>query len=245
MGVTALTEQQYRRWSRDTTSPWSVTGDNIGIEQLVQLAEAEISDYLCTYLQPTQVEGEYHRPFAKAQTYLGQDVETIYTVVLHRKRLLVDKSITVTWVHHERCNCTETAYTGCATVLDPLMGKLDLSGCVSGASCPCITRSDFVTVLVTYWCGFETLPIQLQRAVALLARYDAMELIVGTIPVGDDLPWGLQETRRSDLGLSRSFDSPSKYAVSEQGISAFGRGMVGVEVQRLCAPFRAFDVRQI
>jgi len=245
MGVTALTEQQYRRWSKDTTSPWSATGNNVGIEQLVQLAEAEIGDYLCTYLRPTRVENERHRPFVKERTYLGQNVETICTVVMHRKRLLVDRDITVTWVHHERCNCTETTHTGCATILDSLMGKLDLSGCTSGASCPCITYSDFVTVRVTYWCGFEALPIQLQRAVALLARHDAMELIVGAVPIGDDLPWGLQETQRSDLALFRSFDSPSKYAVSEQGISAFGRGMVGVEVQRLCAPFRVFDVMQI
>lgn len=240
-----ITEQQYRRFSGDTTSPWSATGNSIGVETLVQLAGAEMSDYLATYLCPTRVVEEEHRPAILERDRLSQPFARLYHVHTHRKRILPERGITIKWEDWTRARCTVIETTGCAIVLKALTGKLDLSRCYSSSGVCVSYGSDILKVKLSYWAGFETVPIQIQRALALLARYDAMELIAGVSPIFSDLPWGAPTTQRSDLGMSRSFDSPHRYAANEQGISVFGRGYVGIAAQRMIAPFRVFEVRQI
>jgi hypothetical protein len=241
-----ITEQQYRRWSHDTASPWVSSGNNIGVQELVGLAAEEVADYLDTFLEPTSVASEEHRVYLKVRHIMGAATEARYRTTLNRRRLLTDYTITVTWVHKELCSCTETTCAGCATVLNARQSKLDLSACSVGAGgCGCFTTSEYVTARISYSAGFETLPTKLVRAVALLARHDAKELIVGDGAMDDDLPWGAPQIQRTDLGLFRTYDSPSKYASGDQGISAFGRQYLGIEVQRLCAPYRVFDVDQI
>lgn len=241
----AITEQQYRRFSGDTTSPWGATGQSIGIETLVQLVGAEVSDYLATYLCPTRIVEEEHRPLVLDKDILSENRSRLYHVVTHRKRILPARGITVTWEDWSRTTCTTTTATGCAIVLDSLLGKLDLSRCYSTSGiCTSVAR-DVLKVKLTYWAGFETLPIQIQRAIALMVRYDAKELIAGVTPMMSELPWGAPTTQRSDLGISRSFDPPRLYAAGEQGISVFGRGYVGIMAQRMIAPFRVFGAWQI
>lgn len=241
-----ITEQQYRRFSGDTRSAWSSTGNSIGVQDIVKLVTEEVSDHLATYLCPTQVVNEVHRPLVLDKDQLGKALVRVYNILTDRKRILMDRDITVTWIDWTRADCTSITATGCAIVLDALAGKLDLSKCVSGERLPCTSYDvDVSQVRVTYWSGFETVPLQIQRAIALLARYDAKELIAGVSPMMDDLPWGAPTTQRSDLGMSRSFDAPYRYAAGSQGISVFGRGYVGIAAERLCAPFRIFEVRQI
>lgn len=228
---TALTELQYRRWARDTRSPWAATGPTIGVEQLVELAETEIGDYLSTFLLPTQVIAEQHRPLVWDVDRLASFTR-YYRVVLNRKRVLENRGFSVTWI----CTESEATDTIGVSVLSALQSKLDLSNCPNRST-------DIVRLQIGYWAGLETLPIQLQRGVSLLARHDAQELILGSVPLGEDLPWSTPEIQRSDLALFRTYDSPTKYAVGG-GSSVFGRGMVGVEVERLCSTFRVFGVDQ-
>lgn len=245
VSVTALTQQQYRRWAADTTSPWYSTGNSIGVQQIVQLVEEEVAAHLATYLQPTQVSEEEHRPLILDRDCLSESKVRLYHVLTHRKRILPSRGITVTWEEWTRSDCTSVTSSGCAVVLDSLAGKLDLSKCWSGSGLCVTLKTDVLKVMLTYWAGFETVPIQIQRALALLARYDAKELIAGVSPMMSELPWGAPVTQRSDLGISRSFDAPYRYAAGEQGISVFGRGYVGIAAQRMIAPFRVFEVRQI
>lgn len=245
MPTTALTETQYRRWSADTRSPWSSTGNSIGVEQIVQLVEEEVAGHLATYLQSTQVT-ETYRPVILERDRLGETFIQIYNVLLHHKRVLTDQTITVTWNEWSRSDCTSTTTTGCAIVLDALLGKLDLSKCLSSCGlCLATLACDVLTVDITYTSGFTTLPVRIQRAVSMLARHDVMELITGVMPTMSDLPWGAPVTQRSDLGMSRSFDAPYRYAAGNQGISVFGRGHVGIAAERLVAQYRVFGAYQI
>lgn len=245
MTVTALTQTQYRQWSGDTTSPWHSTGNSIGVEQIVQLVEAEVADYLATYLQPTKVVEEEHRPLVLDKDVLDENRSSLYHVSTNRKRILPSRGITVKWEEWSRSDCASSTADGCAIVLSTLAGKLDLSRCYSTSGICTSIALDVLKVKLTYWAGFETLPIKIQRAVALLARYDARELIAGVSPVMSELPWGAPVTQRSDLGMSRSFDAPYRYAAGEQGISVFGRGHVGIAAQNMMGTFRVFEVRQI
>lgn len=245
MPATALTEQQYRRWSGDTRSPWHSTGNSIGAEEIVQLVEEEIAGHLSTYLQPTQVT-ETYRPVVLQRDQLGSSFVELYHVLTHHKRLLTDRTITVTWNEWLRADCTSTTTTGCAIVLDALLGKLDLSKCLSSCGiCIASLSCDVLTVDITYTSGFVALPMKIQRAIALLARYDVMELIVGVTPTMSDLPWGAPVTQRSDLGMSRSFDAPFRYAAGNQGVSVFGRGHVGIAAEGLVGEYRVFGAWQI
>lgn len=246
MALTALTEQQYRRWSADTRSPWSSTGNSIGVEQIVALVEEEVAGHLATYLQPMQVVAEAHRPVVLERDRLGETFIQLYHVLTHRKRILTDRAITVTWKEWLKADCTSTTTIGCAIVLDALLGKLDLSKCLSSCGlCLASLACDVLTVEVGYWAGFTALPLRIQRAISLLARYDVMELIAGVTPTMSDLPWGAPTTQRSDLGMSRSLDAPFRYAAGNQGISVFGRGHVGIAAERLVAHYRVFGAWQI
>lgn len=241
-----MTEQRYRRYSGDTTSPWHSTGNNIGIQGIIQLVEGEIRDHLNTFLCPTRIVEEEHRPLVLDRDTLELNFARFYQVATNYKRLLPGRGITVKWEVWTRGTCTATTTTGCAIVLNPTTGKLDLSRCYSGTGiCTTGISSGILKVKVSYWSGFEALPIQIQRAIALLARYDAKELIAGVSPMMSELPWGAPTTQRSDLGISRSYDAPHRYAAGSQGISVFGREFVGIAAERLCAPFRVFCSWQI
>lgn len=242
--LTALTEQQYRQWSGDTRSPWATTGANIGVQQIVQLVEEEVAGHLATYLQPTQVVAETHRPLVLENDRLDIARYYVYHITTHRKRVLPDRGISVTWKDWSRSDCKATTSTGCAIVLDALLGKMDLSKCLSDCG-TCFPSCGPETVDVTYWAGFESLPIRIQRAIALCARYDVMELITGVMPTMSELPWGASTTQRSDLGISRSFDAPFRYAAGNQGISVFGRAHVGIAAERLVAHYRVFGSWQM
>lgn len=244
MPLTALTETQYRRWSGDTRSPWHSTGNSIGVQEIVTLVEEEVAGHLATHLQPTQVT-ETHRPLVLERDRLGTARVYLYHVTTNRKRVLADRAITVTWRDWRRVDCASTVTTGCAIVLDALLGKLDLSKCYSTSGLCTFTTTAVTTVDVSYWCGFTTLPTRIQRAIALLARYDVKELIAGVTPTLSELPWGAPVTQRSDLGMSRSFGAPYRYAAGNQGVSVFGRGHVGIAAERLVAHYRVFGVRQI
>ena len=73
----------------------------------------------------------------------------------------------------------------------------------------------------------------------------AVELVVASVPIGEDVPWGAEEIQRVDMGFMRTWDSPTKYAAGTQGTSVFGRGMVGIAAERLCADYRIHSVYQI
>lgn len=235
--MSVITEQEYRRWSKDHASAWHSVGDQVGIEEIVGLAGDDIADYLHTFLEPTQITDEAHRVGTTSRSILGQEVESWMRLSLNRKRLLTAYPISVTWVHHARCTCTTSTTTGCASVINARQSKVDLSGCAGAGSCTCLTSGDFVTVQLSYYAGFDELPVKLVRAVALLSRHLAKELIVGDGAMDDDLPWAAPQISRSDLGLSRTYKAPPA--------TPFGEHWLGREVQRLCEDYVVVDVEQI
>jgi hypothetical protein len=240
-----ITEQEYRRLSNDRSSRWLSSGDNIGIQEIANDVAGEIEDYLDTFLEPKAVNNEAHRVYFRVTSDMGAVASARYRVNLNKCRVLTNYDITVTWVHHALCSCTQTTCSGCANVLDANLGVLDLSTCTStSASCGCFTTYDYLTCRISYTAGFTSIPRRIKRAIAILARHDAKELIVGDAALDDDLPWGAPQNQRSDLGLFRGFDTPKKYAASEQGISYFGRGFVGIEAERLCARYKFYGVNQ-
>lgn len=241
-----ITEQEYRRLSNDRSSRWLSSGDLIGVQEIVNDVGGEIEDYLDTFLEPKTVHNEPHRVYLRITSNMGAVSSARYRITLDKCRLLTNYPITVTWVHHALCSCTQTTCSGCANVLDAKLGRLDLSTCASsGAGCGCFTMYDYLTCRLSYAAGFVTIPRRIKRAIALLVRHDAKELIVGDGAMDDDLPWGAPQIQRSDLALFRTYDAPKKYAVSEQGISYFGRGFVGIEAERLCARYKVYGVDQI
>jgi len=235
---TVITEQQYRRWSFDLASAWNSVGNTIGAAEISTLASDDIADYLDTYLEPTQVVAEEHRVATLARWILGKKVACYNRLALNRKRLLTDYAISVTWVHHSRCDCSTSTTTGCASVLNVRQSKVDLSDCVlSSEGCACFTTGDFVTARITYYAGFATLPNKLVRAVALLTRHMVKELVVGDGAMDDDLPWGAPQIQRSDLGLFRTYQRTPD--------TPFGPHYLGREVQRLCEDYKVMDVGQM
>lgn len=198
------------------------------------MCEDEVRDHLDTYLTPTQVTDEEHRPTVNEYHTMGVVTERVFEVILDWKRLLPDYGITVKWVQAD----STTTNTACALVIEQIESKIELSNC-SG----CLY--DYYKVLISYYSGFGSLPLKIQRAIALLARHDIQELVVASVPLGEDVPWGLQEQQRVDHQFMRTWDSPSKYASGTQGISVFGRGMVGIAAERLCADYRIRSVYQI
>lgn len=240
-----ITEQEYRRLSNDRSSRWSSSGDLIGIQEIINDVAGEVEDYLDTFLEPKAVTNEEHRVYFRVTSSMGAVSSARYRTLLNKCRLLTAYPITVTWVHHALCSCTQTTCSGCANVLDANLGTLDLSTCASsGTSCGCFTTCDYVTCRISYTAGFTAIPRRIKRALAILARYDAKELIVGDAAMDDDLPWGAPQNQRSDLGMFRGFDLPRRYAASEQGISYFGRGFTGIEAERLCSRYKFYGVNQ-
>ena len=198
------------------------------------MCEEEVRDHLSTYLAPTQVVEEEHRPVVNEYSSMGVVTERVFEVLLDWKRLLPDYGITVKWV----AACDSITNTACALVISRDESKIELSNC-SG----CLYS--YYKVLISYYSGFTSLPLKIQRAIALIARYDIQELVVASVPIGEDVPWGADEIQRVDLGFMRTYDSPTKYAAGDQGISVFGRGMVGIAAERLCADYRIHSVYQI
>ena len=229
-----LTQAQYGRWSNDFATPWYATGGQASASEIVALCEEEVRDHLSTYLTPTQVTDEEHRPTVNDRYFMGVLTERTFMVTLNQKRLLPDYGITVKWVASDQ---TRTD-TDCALVVQQDVAKIELSNCAGNCY-------GYYKVLVSYHSGFTSLPLKIQRAIALLARHDIQELVVSSVPIGEDVPWGAQEIQRVDMGFMRTWDSPTKYAAGEQGISVFGRGMVGIAAERLCANYRAWAVYQI
>lgn len=229
-----LTQAQYRRWSNDFATPWYATGGQASASEIVALCEEEIRDHLSTYLTSTQVTDEEHRPTVNDRYFMGVLTERTFMVILNWKQLLPDYGITIKWVAADQ---TRTD-TDCALAVQQDVAKIELSNCDSCAY-------DYYKVLISYHSGFTSLPLQIQRAISLLARHDIQELVVSSVPIGEDVPWGAQEIQRVDMGFMRTWDSPTKYAAGDQGISVFGRGMVGIAAERLCAKYRAWSVYQI
>lgn len=232
--VTVLTQAQYRQWSNDFATPWYATGGQAGAQQVVALCEKEVRNYLSTYLEPTQHTDEEHRPTVNDRYFMGVLTERTFMLTLNWKQLLPDNTITVKWVASDQTRTN----TACALIVNQETSKIELSNCAG--SC-----YGYYKVLISYWSGFGCLPLQIQRAIALLARHDIQELVVSSVPIGEDIPWGAAEIQRVDMGFMRTWDSPTKYVAGEQGISVFGRGMVGIAAERLCADYRTWSVYQI
>lgn len=240
-----LTQTQYRRWSNDFATPWYATGGQASASEIVELVEEEIRDHLSTYLTPTQYTDEEHRPTVNDRYFMGVLVERTFMVTLNWKRLLTDDyDITIKWLRASgvaACTAgttTVTTNTSCPLIVNHEVSKIELSNC-SGS------LYDYYKILISYYSGFTSLPLQIQRAIALLARHDIQELVVSSVPIGEDVPWGAMEIQRVDMGFMRTWDSPTKYASGEQGISVFGRGMVGIAAERLCSKYRTWSVHQI
>ena len=228
-----LTQAQYRKWSNDFATPWYATAGQAGASEIVALCEEEIRDHLETYLTPTQATDEEHRPVVNERYIMGVVTERVFEVILDWKRLLPDHGVTVKWVASDS-TITDTA---CALVVNQRTSKIELSNC-SGA------LYDYFKVLISYHSGLTSLPLKIQRAIALLARYDIQELVVSSVPIGEDVPWGAMEIQRVDMGFMRTWDSPTKYAAGDQGISVFRRGMVGIAAENLCADYKVRGVYQ-
>lgn len=238
-----LTQAQYRRWSNDFSTVWYATGGQASASEIVELVEEEVRDHLSTYLTPTQATEEEHRPTVNDRFFMGVLQERTFMVTLNWKRLLSDYDITIQWLRASGvAACTSgtttiTTNTSCPLIINHDVSKIELSNCTG-------SLYDYYKILISYYSGFTSLPLQIQRAIALLARHDIQELVVSSVPIGEDVPWGAQEIQRVDMGFMRTWDSPSKYAAGDQGISVFGRGMVGVAAERLCANYRVWSVYQ-
>ena len=227
--MSILTQQEYRRLSGDTVTPWTSEGFTLGAEDWVAQAVERMSNYLSTYLEPTLVSEERHRAFPDSTYVYPWGVGGTWREVwLNKYRMLtgVLYPITVTLTHHNFCACTETTVVTCASILDAKRSVVNITPCVTASSSgQCCWWSSSVPHYAEfdYWAGFVSVPEQLKWCVADLAR----EMIRGLPGCGDlrtEKPTGAPLTSMSHLGVSRSWAAP--HTDTPFGRTHFGLTMV-------------------
>lgn len=240
--MAVLSESQYRQYSGDIQTPWETGGTELGAQDCVDIAALMIGDHLSTFLEATEVEAELHRLSVDRVVRMGTIVRLLQRVYLNRLRLLtLDDGASyadpaVTLVHQDSCDCSETTQTGCALVLFKKESILNVSGCVSSASCTCFELyPTWVAVKVTYWAGFTSLDKTLTMQAAKVARKIARDRTVfGSMNI--DLPEGAPMTSKSVLDVRRAWAAPARETF-------LGANYLGVEVERALMPYKIYRGR--
>ena len=225
--MAVLTEQEYRRLSGDTTTPWASSGNTQGAQAWVAVAVGRIEDHLHTYLEPTETEAEKHRVFPDPVYAFPYGAVGVWReVMLDKFRLLEGGSydISVTVTHHNYCACTSTTSTACATVLDAKLSIVNISPCLSSINSQCCWWVNTVPhyIAVDYFAGFAAVPDVVKECVAVLAREYIKGLPCGGNPI-TERPTGAPLTSLSHLGVARTWAAPHTDTV-------FGRTHLGLEL---------------
>lgn len=238
--MTVLTETQYRHYSGDQSGDWADSGDVRGAASCVDEAAQVIGDYLETYLEPTEVSSERHHVHTLQEQRGGRVVVERNLVHLNKVRLLIGDSypITVTLVHQNSCSCAETEQSGCALVVHQKASVINVSGCVSDATCcACFSSLGFRLADVTYSCGFTSLDVTLMRCVALLAKEYVKQSQYGDV-LDEDLPVFAPLTSKKVLDISRRYPPPPTTQVD-------GASWLGVYLQQRLSHYKVYRGRDI
>lgn len=233
--MSLLSEQEYRRLSGDTRSPWVTTGNSMSASGCLWLAVADVETYLSTFLEPTLIESEEHRVAVYDMVRTGRWLGRVEYVDLGWLRLLTGATypLTVKFVQQDGKGL-ETLIEGNVVVVSHKMSRIRVSPCWSACT-PCTDAS--IQVRVSYWSGMTRLPLDFKRSLALLTRRYCKELIYGDGSLDDDVPYGAPLTARTDLGMQRTYTKPRE--------TFFGQSFLGQELEQRFSRYRVIRSSQM